>query len=143
MDDTRFTGRVDDPASPTGSYLPLTAKLSRRFYAKFGDEIVNELVELLNRVDTAYRTELREQNELNYARFEAKLEQRIAELGAALRAEMAEMARSLRAGITQQGTLLHAEMSSLKVEVHSLKAELIKWMFLFWSVKVLLGYLLK
>ena len=112
--------------------MPLTAKLSRRFYEKFGDEIVNELVELLNRVDTAYRTELREQNELNYARFEAKLEQRIAELGAALRAEMAEMASSLR-----------AEIASLKVEVHSLKAELIKWMFLFWSVTVLLGYLLR
>jgi hypothetical protein len=43
------------------------------------------------RVDTAYRTELREQNEANYARFEAKLDQRVAELGAALRAEMAEM----------------------------------------------------
>jgi hypothetical protein len=123
--------------------MPLTAKLSRRFYEKFGDEIVNELVELLNRVDTAYRTELREQNELNYARFDAKLEQRIAELGAALRGEMAEMVRSLRAEIAQQGTLLRAEISSLKVEVHALKAELIKWMFLFWSVTVLLGYLLK
>jgi hypothetical protein len=123
---------VNDPASPTGSDTPLTAKLSRRFYEKFGDEIVNELVELLNRVDTAYRTELREQNEANYARFEAKLDQRVAELGAALRAEMAEMAKSLR-----------AEVVSLKVEVHALKAELIKWMFLFWSVTVLLGYLLK
>ena len=36
-------------------------------------------------VDATYRSELRELNELNYARFDAKLEQRIAEL----RAEMA------------------------------------------------------
>jgi len=31
-------------------------------------------------VDATYRSELRELNELNYARFDAKLEQRVAEL---------------------------------------------------------------
>lgn len=31
-------------------------------------------------VDASYRSELRELNELNYARFDAKLEQRVAEL---------------------------------------------------------------
>lgn len=35
-------------------------------------------------MDLTYRTELRQLNELNYARFEAKLEQRIAELRAEL-----------------------------------------------------------
>ena len=33
-----------------------------------------------NAVDLTYRTELRELNELNFARFEAKLEQRMADL---------------------------------------------------------------
>jgi len=32
-------------------------------------------------VDATYRTELRELNELNFARFDAKLEQRVAEVG--------------------------------------------------------------
>ncbi len=64
--------------------MPVTAKLSRKFYEKFGDDIANELVDWFNMVDATYRSELREQNELNYARFDAKLEQRIAEL----RAEM-------------------------------------------------------
>src|SRR6266513_5068423 len=64
--------------------VPVTAKLSRKFYEKFGDDITNELVDWFNMVDATYRSELRELNELNYARFEAKLEQRIAEL----RAEM-------------------------------------------------------
>jgi hypothetical protein len=64
--------------------VPVTAKLSRRFYEKFGDDIANELVDWFNMVDATYRSELRELNEVNYARFEAKLEQRIAEL----RAEM-------------------------------------------------------
>jgi len=54
--------------------------LSRKFYERFGDDLTNELVEWFNQVDTTYRSELREANELNWLRFEAKLEQRIAEL---------------------------------------------------------------
>jgi len=60
--------------------MPVTAKLSRKFYERFGDDLTNELVEWFNQVDATYRSELRETNELNWARFEAKLEQRIAEL---------------------------------------------------------------
>jgi len=54
--------------------MPVTAKLSRKFYEKFGDDLTNELVEWFNKVDTTYRTELRELNELNFGRFDAKLE---------------------------------------------------------------------
>jgi hypothetical protein len=60
--------------------MPVTAKLSRRFYDTFGDELANQLVEWFNQVDATYRADLRELNELNFARFDAKLEQRIAEL---------------------------------------------------------------
>jgi len=73
--------------------MPVTVKLSRKFYETFGDDIANELVEWFNTVDTTYRGDLRELNELNFARFDAKLEQRVAEL----------------------------------------RAELIKWMFIFWA----------
>jgi hypothetical protein len=44
--------------------MPATAKLSRRFYEQFGDEIANELVEWFNSVDATYRADLRELNEL-------------------------------------------------------------------------------
>ncbi len=53
--------------------MPVTAKLSRTFYEKFGDDLTNELVEWFNQVDATYRSDLRELNELNFARFEAKL----------------------------------------------------------------------
>ena len=59
--------------------MPVTAKLSRKFYEKLGDDVANELVEWFNMADT-YRSELRELNELNYVRFDAKLEQRVVEL---------------------------------------------------------------
>jgi hypothetical protein len=88
--------------------MPVTAKLSREFYDRFGDKVVDELVGLLNDMDAAFRAELRELNEQNFRRFEAGLEKRVEQL----RSEMA-----------------------------SLKAELIKWMFLFWlgTVATMLG----
>ena len=54
--------------------MPVTARLSRRFYEAFGDEIANELVEWFNQVDATYRSDLKELNDLNFARFDAKLE---------------------------------------------------------------------
>jgi hypothetical protein len=60
--------------------LPVTAKLSKRFYDVLGEDVANELVEWFNAVDLTYRNDLREVNELNFARFDAKQEQRMAEL---------------------------------------------------------------
>jgi hypothetical protein len=60
--------------------VPVTAKLSRKFYETFGDDIANELAEWFNQVDATYRSDLRDLNELNFGRFDAKLDQRIAEL---------------------------------------------------------------
>ena len=42
-------------------------------------------MEWFNSVDATYRSDLKELNELNFTRFEAKLEQRIAELRAEMR----------------------------------------------------------
>lgn len=76
--------------------MPVTAKLSQAFYDRFGDDLANELVEWFNAVDATYRADLRELNDTNFARFDAKVEQRVAEL----------------------------------------KAELLKWMFVFWATNL-------
>ena len=91
--------------------MPVTARLSRKFYERFGDEITNELVDWFNEVDATYRSELRELNELNFARFDAKLEQRIAEVKIELRHEIGE----------------------LRMRLDAIRADLIKWMFIFWA----------
>jgi hypothetical protein len=82
--------------------MPVTAKLSRRFYEKFGDELTNELVEWLNQVDAAYRSDLRELNDRNSARldarfdaFEAKLEAKLARLEGGLLARIGMAERRL------------------------------------------------
>jgi hypothetical protein len=60
--------------------VPVTARLSKRFYDVFGEEIANELVNWFNQVDETYHADLRELNELNFARFDAKTEQRLAQV---------------------------------------------------------------
>ena len=105
--------------------MPVTAKLSRKFYEKFGDDLTNELVEWFNQVDATYRGDLRELNELNFARFDAKLEQRAAQLDAKLE----QRAAQLDAKIDRLAAELRA---GLRTGLASLKAELVRWMFLFW-----------
>jgi hypothetical protein len=63
-------------------------------------------------MDLTYQTDLRELNELNFARFDAKLEQRLAELRSELQTE-------LRTGL------------------HGLRADLLRWMFGFWATTLL------
>ena len=86
--------------------MPVTAKLSRKFYEKLGDDIANELVEWFNAVDATYRTDLRELNELNYARFEAKLEQRFAEQDAKWERRIAELRAEIQVGLERLETRL-------------------------------------
>ena len=71
--------------------MPVTAKLSRKFYEKLGDDVANELVDWFNSVDATYRSELKDLNELNFARSDAKLEQRIAELRAEMQTGFAQL----------------------------------------------------
>jgi len=79
--------------------MPVTAKLSRKFYERFGDELTNELVDWFNQVDATYRGDLRELNELNFARFDAKLEQRTAELRAEMQVGFARLDTRIERGL--------------------------------------------
>ena len=106
--------------------MPVTAKLSRRFYEAFGDEIANELVEWFNQVDATYRADLRELNELNFSRFDAKLEQRIAESDAKWERRIAELDAKWERRMAEL-------RRDVDVGLHQLKAELVKWMLLFWA----------
>ena len=60
--------------------MPVTARLSQKFYERLGQDVTNELVDWFNAVDATYRAELRELNELNFQRFEATMKQALAEL---------------------------------------------------------------
>ena len=104
----------------------MTAKLSKRFYDTFGEQIANELVDWFNQVDETYRADLRELNELNFARFDAKLEQRIAELRAELRTETITLRKDLESGFARSDVRVEQRLAQVK-------SDLVKWMFAFWA----------
>ena len=120
--------------------MPVTAKLSRKFYEALGDDVANELVEWFNQVDATYRADLRELNELNFTRFDAKVEQRFAEQDAKWEQRFAQLASTWE----QRFGRLDAKLGQVQVEFHrelgAAKAELIKWAFVFW-VPTALGVL--
>ena len=83
--------------------MPVTAKFSEKSYSRLGHDVADELVDWFNRVDETYRSEFRELFAAHFKAFDAKLEQRIAEL-----------------------------RSELHREIALLETPLIRWMFLFW-----------
>ena len=117
--------------------MPVAAKFSKEFYDRFGHELTDELVSYLNQIDSDYRSELRELNELNFARFDAKLEQRIAELRAEFRQEIARLESSLNQSIAELRIEFHTGLAALETK-------LIRWMFVFWagSTLTILGMML-
>ena len=71
--------------------MPVTAKLSRKFYERLGDDIATELVDWFNAVDATYQTQLKEMNDLNWERFKSHLDAELAKV----RAEMSTMRADL------------------------------------------------
>ena len=101
--------------------MPVTAKLSRKFYEQLGDEVANELVEWFNAVDSTYKSDLKELNELNWNRFRAEL-----------RSEFDRHFGELRGELDRRFGAIDTRFAKVDVQMAELRAELIRWMFLFW-----------
>ncbi len=146
--------------------MPVTAKLSRKFYEQFGDDIAGELVDWFNAVDLTYQTQLKEINELNWERFKATLLGESASLRGEFRAGFAEL-RTEIVGVREQlhgeidgglaklrgeidgglaklrgeidGGLakLRGEMGGLRTDMATMRADLLRWMFIYWMGSVI------
>ncbi len=97
--------------------MPVTAKLSKAFCDRLGEQVANELVEWFNAVDLTYRTELRELNDLHFARFEATLEARLAELKAEVEVKLAQMEARIERRLGEQSRWLFAAWLSLLIPI--------------------------
>ena len=117
--------------------MPVTARLSSRFYEKMGDEATAELVNWLNDVDAEFRAQLRDSNDRNWDRLRADLNT----LKAELRTEMATLRSELRAEFQNGLAALRTEMQSgiaeLRSELHRELRTQLRWMFGFWATTLL------
>ncbi len=119
--------------------MPVTAKLSRKFYDKLGDDVANELVEWFNAVDATYRSDLRELNELNFARFDAKVEQRWAQMEAKFEQRFAQMDAKFEqrfaqvdARFAQMEAKFEQRFAQMDAKLAQMETRLTKRMFGFW-----------
>ena len=112
--------------------MPVTAKRSPKFYERLGEDVANELVDWFNAVDTTYRNDLRELNELNFQRFDARVGERLAELRAALRGELRDDIASVRQAMIEMRVELMDRIARVEQRVSDSRAELLRWMFGFW-----------
>ena len=113
--------------------MPVTARLSRRFYDAIGDDAANDLVNWMNAVDLTYRNDLLQHNEANFTRFVTVLDSRIAEL-------RNEMNRRFEQ-VDQRLDRLEARMGALEAGLDArfahFEAKMLKWMLVFWVTTML------
>ncbi len=76
--------------------MAITARLSHKLHQTLGDDAAEDLVTWMQQVD-AQRVELRELNELNFARVDA----RFAEARQAARADLAELRQEMGSGFAE------------------------------------------
>ncbi len=131
--------------------LPWRRNEAGRADAGDREAVANELVEWFNSVDATYRSDLRELNELNFARFDAKVDQRIGALDAKLEQRLLELGAGLRTEMERRFTLVDARFETFEARlvqrlescIGSVKHDLLRWMLASWSsmMLVLLGTL--
>ena len=120
--------------------MPVTARLSGKFYEQFGDEITNELVDWFNAVDSTYQTQLKEVNDLNWARMQARFEAFDARLDvfeAKITGRMDAFEERILGRTGAQDGRMDAFGAKIEGRLDKIQREMLVWMFGFWSATVI------
>jgi len=120
--------------------VPVTARLSGKFYEQFGDEITNELVDWFNAVDSTYQTQLKEVNDLNWARMQARFEAFDARLDvfeAKITGRMDAFEERILGRTGAQDGRMDAFGAKIEGRLDKIQREMLVWMFGFWSATVI------
>jgi hypothetical protein len=128
--------------------MPVTARLSKAFYDRLGEDIAGELVTWFNAVDATYRSDLQTLNEGNFvhfdaisaqrfaeqdarierrfAEFEVKVDRRFAEMDAKFEKRFAEMDAKFEKRFAEQDAKIERRLAELE-------SRLVMRMFAFWA----------
>ena len=112
-----------------GEQVPVTVRLSKLFHEHFGDEIADEIVNWFNTLDVNSRSDLREINELNFARFDAKVEQRFAEQDARIEKRLAELEVRIEKRFSEQD----GKFADLRDSLQQAMKDQGRWIIVMWS----------
>jgi hypothetical protein len=112
--------------------MPVTTTLLLKLRETLGDEAANDLVSWVDEATARELGHIRELAELHYSRFDARLEQRLANLGADVDGRIEALRTDLYGRIEALRTDLYGRIEALRTELAVQRGDLIKWMFLFW-----------
>lgn len=110
------------------------AGLSKQFYDRLGEAVTNELVDWFNQVDASYKSDIREMNELNFARFDSKLAQRLAESRAAIDRQFSDFRSEMRVGLAALDAKIDLVAGRLDTNLEKALREQTRFFFLAWAV---------
>ena len=99
--------------------MPVPAKFSEQSHDRVGHQFIEELVDWLTRNEHASRTELREINELNFARFETTLDNRVQRLERRL-----DQIETLVEGVPALDQRIHAVEVKLEQRIRAVEVTL-------------------
>lgn len=109
--------------------MPVTARLSQRFYEKLGEEATTELINLLNSMDERSRHDLQDINQRNWELFRSELR----EFEARLDARFAAMDARLTAMDARMDARLAEMDARWERRLGDVRVEMMRWMFVYWS----------
>jgi uncharacterized membrane protein YccC len=107
--------------------MPMTARLAQTLQEKLGSEGAAEMITWFDETQRGARAELRELNELNFSRFDARMGERMAVLEQKLDQRMATLDQKLSeriAGVEQR----------LGDQIAAVDGRLLRWMVGMWIV---------
>ena len=112
--------------------MPVTARLLQRLHESLGDEATNDLFAWWEEAATVNRVAVREVADLYYARFDARLEKGLAEVRSDMNKGFAKVYAEMDKGLAEVRSELAKGSAQLRSEMANQRADLLKWMFLFW-----------
>jgi hypothetical protein len=110
--------------------MPVTARLLNRLQETLGAEATQDLLVWWEEGTAVQRAEVREIADLYFQRFSAELQRGLGEVRTELRGEFQKGQVDLRAEF-QKG------IADLRTEMANQRADLLKWMFIFWAGTVI------
>ena len=107
---------------------------------RISDEGARALADILNTVENSAQKatlEIAEERfEKRVAQVEARLDAKIDTVAAGLKVEIADVKAELKTEIAHSEARLETKIAQVKVEISESKAEVIKWMFIFWAGQI-------
>lgn len=105
----------------------------QRLHEAIGDEATNDLFAWWEEAASLNRAAVREVADLYFAKFDARLGKGLSEVRSELDKGLSGVRAELDMGLAHARSDLHAGLAGVRAELADQRADLIKWMFIFWA----------